>query len=78
MSIDLQKKIEIAETSYRQNMMIAAKAPIQSKAARLYYEGQRLGYKSGLVDLARLTQGLHQLPIPLAPAGGVLFEGGDG
>jgi outer membrane protein TolC len=60
-SLNLQKQVETAESNYRQNLLIAAEAPIQSRAARLSYEGLRLSYQSGLVDFTRLTQGQFQL-----------------
>ena len=60
-SINLQRQVETAESNYRQNLLIAAQAPVQSKASRLSYEGLRLSYQSGLVDFTRLTQGQYQL-----------------
>lgn len=60
-SVNLQKQVETAESNYRQNLLIAAEAPVESKAARLSYEGLRLSYQSGLVDFTRLTQGQYQL-----------------
>jgi outer membrane protein len=60
-TVNLQRQIETAESNYRQNILIAAQAPVQSKAARLSYEGLRLSYQSGLVDFTRLTQGQYQL-----------------
>jgi outer membrane protein len=60
-SLNLQKQVETAEFNYRQNLLIAAEAPVQSRAARLSYEGLRLSYQSGLVDFTRLTQGQYQL-----------------
>jgi outer membrane protein TolC len=60
-SLNLQKQVETAESNYRQNLLIAAEAPVQSKAARLSYEGLRLSYQNGLVDYTRLTQGQYQL-----------------
>jgi outer membrane protein TolC len=60
-SVNLQRQVETAESNYRQNLLIAAQAPVQSKAARLSYEGLRLSYQSGLVDFTRLTQGQYQL-----------------
>ncbi len=60
-SLNLQKQVETAESNYRQNLLIAAEAPVQSNAARLSYEGLRLSYQSGLVDFTRLTQGQYQL-----------------
>jgi outer membrane protein len=60
-SVNLQKQVETAESNYRQNLLIAAEAPVESKAAHLSYEGLRLSYQSGLVDFTRLTQGQYQL-----------------
>jgi outer membrane protein TolC len=60
-SVNLQRQVETAQSNYRQNLLIAAQAPIQSRAARLSYEGLRLSYQSGLVDFTRLTQGQYQL-----------------
>jgi outer membrane protein len=60
-SINLQRQVRTAESNYRQNLLIAAQAPVQSKASRLSYEGLRLSYQSGLVDFTRLTQGQYQL-----------------
>jgi len=60
-SVNLQRQVETAHSNYRQNLLIAAQAPIQSRAARLSYEGLRLSYQSGLVDFTRLTQGQYQL-----------------
>lgn len=60
-SVNLQKQIENAESIYRQNLLIAALAPVQSRAARSAYEGLKLSYESGLVDFTRLTQGQYQL-----------------
>jgi outer membrane protein len=60
-SVNLQRQVETAESNYRQNLLIAAQAPVQSKASRLSYEGLRLSYQSGLVDFTRLTQGQYQL-----------------
>ena len=60
-SVNLQRQVETAQSNYRQNLLIAAQAPVQSRAARLSYEGLRLSYQSGLVDFTRLTQGQYQL-----------------
>jgi outer membrane protein TolC len=60
-SVNLQRQVETAESNYRQNLLIAGQAPVQSRAARLSYEGLRLSYQSGLVDFTRLTQGQYQL-----------------
>lgn len=60
-AINLQRQVETAEWNYRQNLLIAQQAPVQSRAARLSYEGLRLSYQSGLVDFTRLTQGQYQL-----------------
>ncbi len=59
--INLKRQIESAESNYRQNLLIAQEAPVQSRAARLSYQGLELSYKSGLVDFTRLTQGQYQL-----------------
>jgi outer membrane protein len=60
-SINLQKQIEIAQLNFRQNLRVAAQAPVLSKAARYAYEGLTLSYNNGLVDFTRLTQGQYQL-----------------
>jgi outer membrane protein len=60
-SLNLQSQVETAQSNYKQNLLIADQAPVQSKAARLSYEGLRLSYQSGLVDFTRLTQGQYQL-----------------
>jgi outer membrane protein len=60
-SVNLQRQVQTAESNYGQNLLIAGQAPVQSKAARLSYEGLRLSYQSGLVDFTRLTQGQYQL-----------------
>jgi outer membrane protein TolC len=60
-AINLQRQVETARVNYRQNMLIARQAPIQSKAARYAYEGLKLSYQNGLVDFTRLTQGQYQL-----------------
>src|SRR5258708_2192054 len=60
-AINLQRQVETARVNYRQNMLIARQAPVQSKAARYAYEGLKLSYQSGLVDFTRLTQGQYQL-----------------
>ncbi|WP_431210227.1 TolC family protein [Puia sp. P3] len=39
--LDLKRQVETAESNYRQNLLVAAEAPIQSKAARLYLAGPR-------------------------------------
>lgn len=59
--INLKKQVETSESNYRQNLLVAQEAPVQSKAARLSYQGLELSYKSGLVDFTRLTQGQYQL-----------------
>ena len=59
--MDLRRQVETAESNYRQNLLVAQEAPVQSKAARLSYQGLELSYKSGLVDFTRLTQGQYQL-----------------
>jgi len=60
-TLDLKRQVETAESNYRQDLLVAAEAPVQSKAARLSYQGLELSYKSGLVDFTRLTQGQYQL-----------------
>ena len=60
-AINLQRQVETAQVNYRQNMLIARQAPVQSTAARYAYEGLKLSYQSGLVDFTRLTQGQYQL-----------------
>jgi len=59
--LNLKKQVETAASNYRQNLLIAREAPVQSKAARLSFQGLELSYKSGLVDFTRLTQGQYQL-----------------
>lgn len=59
--VNLRRQVETAESNYRQSLLVAQEAPVQSKAARLSYQGLALGYKSGLVDFTRLTQGQYQL-----------------
>ena len=59
--INLKRLVETAESNYRQNLLIAQEAPVQSRAARLSYQGLELSYRSGLVDFTRLTQGQYQL-----------------
>jgi outer membrane protein len=61
MDINLRRQVETAESNYRQTVLIAEEAPVQSRAARLSYRGLELSYKSGLVDFTRLTQGQYQL-----------------
>jgi len=58
---NLRRQVEVAESNYRENLLLARQAPVQSKAARLSYQGLQLSYKSGLVDFTRLTQGQYQL-----------------
>jgi outer membrane protein len=60
-SVNLQRQVETAQSDYRQNLLVADEAPVQSGAARLSYEGLRLSYSNGLVDFTRLTQGQYQL-----------------
>lgn len=60
-NINLQRQVETAESNYRQDLLLAHEAPIQSGAARLSYQGLQLSYQSGLVDFTRLTQGQYQL-----------------
>jgi outer membrane protein TolC len=59
--LDLRRQTGIAASNYRQNLLIAQQAPIQSRAARLSYLGLELSYRSGLVDFTRLTQGQYAL-----------------
>jgi outer membrane protein len=59
--INLQRQIETAESNYQNSLLVAQEAPVQSRAARLSYQGLELGYKSGLVDFTQLTQGQYQL-----------------
>lgn len=59
--INLRRQVETAESNYQQNLLVAEEAPVQSRAARLSYQGLELSYKSGLVDFTRLTQGQYQL-----------------
>jgi outer membrane protein TolC len=59
--INLQRQIQTAESNYRQHLRVAEEAPVQSRAARLSYQGLELSYKSGLVDFTQLTQGQYQL-----------------
>ncbi|MBS1660609.1 MAG: TolC family protein [Bacteroidetes bacterium] len=59
--VNLHRQVETAESNYRQNLLVARQAPIQSKAARLSYQGLELSYRNGLVDFTRLTQGQYQL-----------------
>jgi outer membrane protein len=61
MDINLKRQVETAASNYRQNVLIAQEAPVQSRAARLSYQGLELSYRSGLVDFTRLTQGQYQL-----------------
>lgn len=60
-NLNLKRQVETAESNYRQNLLVAQEAPVQTKAARLSYQGLELSYKSGLVDFTRLTQGQYQL-----------------
>ncbi|HXB06689.1 MAG TPA: TolC family protein [Puia sp.] len=59
--LNLRQQVQTAEYNYRQNLLVAHEAPVQSKAARLSYQGLELSYRSGLVDFTRLTQGQYQL-----------------
>jgi len=59
--LNLRRQVETAESNYQQTLLLAREAPIQSRAARLSYQGLELSYKSGLVDFTRLTQGQYQL-----------------
>jgi outer membrane protein len=58
--LNLRRQVETAESNYRQTLLIAETAPVQSRAARLSYQGLELSYRSGLVDFTRLTQGQYQ------------------
>jgi outer membrane protein TolC len=58
---NLRRQVQTAESNYRQSLLVANEAPIQSKAARLSYQGLQLSYRNGLVDFTRLTQGQYQL-----------------
>ena len=60
-AINLQRQIETAESNYQHNLLVAQEAPIQSRAARLSYQGLQLSYQNGLVDFAQLTLGQYQL-----------------
>jgi outer membrane protein TolC len=59
--LNLRRQVETAESNYRQTLLVAGEAPVQSRAARLSYQGLELSYRSGLVDFTRLTQGQYQL-----------------
>lgn len=59
--LNLRRQVETAESNYRQTLLVAEEAPVQTRAARLSYQGLELSYKSGLVDFTRLTQGQYQL-----------------
>jgi len=59
--VNLRRQVETAESTYRQDLLLAQEAPVQSRAARLSYQGLELSYRSGLVDYTRLTQGQYQL-----------------
>jgi len=59
--LDLKRQAEAAESNYRQTLLVAHEAPVQTRAARLSYQGLQLSYNSGLVDFTRLTQGQYQL-----------------
>src|SRR5258708_20984505 len=60
-NLNLQRQVETAGSNYRQDLLLAHEAPVQSRAARLSYQGLQLSYQSGLVDFTRLTQGQYQL-----------------
>jgi outer membrane protein TolC len=60
-AINLQRQVETAESNYQHSLLVAQEAPIQSRAARLSYQGLELSYKSGLADYTQLTQGQYQL-----------------
>ena len=59
--LNLRRQVEIAESNYRQDLLVAREAPVQTRAARLSYQGLELSYQSGLVDFTRLTLGQYQL-----------------
>lgn len=59
--INLKRQAETAASNYRQNLLVAQEAPVQSRAARLSFQGLELSYKNGLIDFTRLTQGQYQL-----------------
>jgi outer membrane protein len=60
-TLNLERQIGTAVSNYRQNLLIAEEAPVQSRAARLSYAGLQQSYQNGLVDFTRLTQGQYQL-----------------
>jgi outer membrane protein TolC len=60
-ALNLQKASETAQYNYRQNLLVARLAPVQSKAVRYAYEGLKLSYQSGLTDYTRLAQGQYDL-----------------
>lgn len=59
--LDLRRQVETAESNYEQNLLLAREAPVQTRAARLSFDGLVLSYKNGLVDFTALTQGQYQL-----------------
>jgi len=59
--LNLQKQLETAQFSYRQNLLIAQQALIQSQAARFAFDGLKLSYENGLADFTRLVQGQYDL-----------------
>lgn len=73
-ALNLQKQSETAQyNNYRQNLLVAQQAPVQSKAARYAYEGLKVSYQSGLTDYTRLTQGQYDLlKAEIAEAGAYL------
>jgi outer membrane protein TolC len=72
-ALNLQKQSETAQYNYRQNLLVAQQAPVQSKAVRYAYEGLQLSYQSGLTDYTRLIQGQYDLlKAEIAEAGAYL------
>lgn len=60
-NVNLQKQVETAEFTYQHSLLVAQEAPVQTRAARLSYQGLELSYKNGLVDFTQLMQGQYQL-----------------
>jgi outer membrane protein len=60
-AINIRRQVETAESNYQQSLLVAAEAPVQSRAARLSYQGLLLSYQNGLVDFTQLSQGQYQL-----------------
>ncbi|HLI93605.1 MAG TPA: TolC family protein, partial [Puia sp.] len=59
--LNLRRQVETAESNYEQSLLLAREAPVQTRAARLSFEGLALSYRNGLVDFTGLTQGQYQL-----------------